>query len=158
MMRVGDGEVLVQSDGTAFGQNVFIGGDATRTLRADEPAAVGGNATGPTPVDYATGRGIDPAVPEMARKIAGLGACESMTLQMYARRRGIPLNAVSVRLWQPEGERAIRGTIEVRMDPQALEALGADQRERLERVAEKCPVRKMLADTIPIETDLVFEA
>ena len=157
---VSDGEVLVQSDGTAFGQNIYIGGARTQQLRADEPKVVGGDATGPSPVEYATGQGIDPAVSEVARKMAGLGACESMTLQMYARRRGVAINAVTVRLWEtqtPEGEPAIRARIAARMDREALRDLSEDQKERLVRITEKCPVRKLLEPDTNIETDLVFE-
>jgi putative redox protein len=160
MPALSEGEVLVQSDGTAFGQNITIGGPRAQQLRADEPKAVGGDATGPTPVEYATGAGIDPSVSEVARKMAGLGACESMTLQMYARRRGLAINAVTVRLWEaqtPEGESSIHATIAARMDRQALRELSDDQKERLVRITEKCPVRKLLEPDVNIETDLVFE-
>ena len=52
-------------------------------LMADEPIAVGGADTGPTPYDYL---------------VAALGACTGMTLRMYADRKEWPLDSVVVRL------------------------------------------------------------
>ena len=52
-------------------------------LLADEPVSVGGADAGPAPFDFV---------------MAGLGACTSMTLRMYAERKGLPLTAISVNL------------------------------------------------------------
>jgi len=60
-----------------YQQTVAVG---RHTLIADEPTAVGGDDAGPTPFDYL------------------LGACTSMTLRMYAERKGLALTRVSVAL------------------------------------------------------------
>lgn len=75
------GEVLVAETGEGrFAQAVRVG---RHELRADEPESVGGDDTGPGPYDYL---------------LAGLGACTAMTLRLYAQRKELPLDRVTVRL------------------------------------------------------------
>ena len=62
-----------------YQQEVIVG---EHRLLADEPVSVGGADAGPAPLEYV---------------MAGLGACTSMTLRMYAERKGIPLTRISVR-------------------------------------------------------------
>src|SRR5215218_9184895 len=62
---------------------VRYGGD--QTLVTDEPADVGGEGAGPDPY---------------ALLLAALGSCVSMTVTLYARRKGWPVERVSVRLRQ----------------------------------------------------------
>ncbi len=67
------GEVLVQGGAAGYANLIQAG---PHTLRADEPASVGGADSGPNPYDLL---------------LAGLGACKSMTMRMYADRKGWPL-------------------------------------------------------------------
>ncbi len=52
-------------------------------LRADEPVVEGGDDSGPTPYQLL---------------LAALGSCISMTVSLYAKRKGWPLDGVEVRL------------------------------------------------------------
>jgi putative redox protein len=74
-----DGAVTVSEvSADGFKQDVLIG---SHHLIADEPEDIGGTDSGPTPYQYVA---------------AGLGACTSMTIRLYARRKEIPLVNVSV--------------------------------------------------------------
>ena len=116
-------------------------------LVADEPTAVGGTNVGPTPYELFS---------------AALGACTSITLRMYADRKGWPLEAAEVRLRHakvhcedcddPErpGSKIDSFSCEISLEG----ALDAEQRKRLVAVAHRCPVRRTLADPVEIETVL----
>jgi len=117
-------------------------------LIADEPTGVGGDDTGPQPHDFV---------------LAGLGACTSMTVRMYAERKGIPLKRISVRL----SYRKMKATdcpdcvtkegeiTEMTRDITLEGDLSEEQRNRLIEIANKCPVHKTLTGEIKIRTHLV---
>ena len=76
------GTVVVQETGLGkFTNAISVGG--RHALLADEPESYGGTDTGPTPYDYL---------------LAGLGACKTMTMRMYAERKGFPLERAQVTL------------------------------------------------------------
>ena len=135
--------VVVRETGQGrFQQDVTVG--AHRFL-ADEPREAGGLDSGPGPYDLL---------------LAGLGACTAMTLRLYAERKALPLERVTVSLNHSrihaadcadcetkEGmldriERAI--TLRGRLD--------AEQRRRLLEIADKCPVHRTLTSEIDIRT------
>jgi putative redox protein len=72
--------VVVRGSAAGFAQEIFAG---PHRLTADEPVAAGGRETGPGHYDLL---------------LASLGACTSMTVAMYARRKGWPLESVTVTL------------------------------------------------------------
>lgn len=140
----GEGRVVVRGDASGFAQQVAIG---SHRLSADEPVAVGGTNTGPTPYDLL---------------LAALGTCISMTLGMYARRKKWPLQFVLVRLSQSrihaedcadcETKEGMVDRIEVIVE--LTGALDDSQRRRLLEIAGRCPVHRTLRSEIEIRARL----
>lgn len=137
--------VLVGETGQGkFQQQVRIG---PHRLLADEPVAVGGMDSGPTPYDLL---------------LAGLGACTAMTLRLYADAKGIPLARVAVALTHAKTyatDCANCATKEGKIDRiervLTLEGdLDAQTRAKLLAIADKCPVHRTLASETWVETRL----
>jgi putative redox protein len=129
--------VVVEENGKGrYQQAVTVG---QHHLIADEPFNVGGGDAGPAPFDFI---------------MAGLGACTSMTLRMYAERKGLALTHVSVALnhQKIEVDGVSRDRIE-RTIPLAGE-LTAEQRQRLLEIANKCPTHRALSQSLVIESAL----
>jgi uncharacterized OsmC-like protein/alpha/beta superfamily hydrolase len=133
--------VVVRETGVGkFQQTVGVG---PHLLVADEPVKAGGLDTGPNPYDLL---------------LAGLGACTSMTLRLYADRKQLPLERVSVKLNHSRIHAADCETCETkegmldRIDKEiTVEGpLDADARARLLEIAEKCPVNRTLKSEIDI--------
>lgn len=132
-----------EADAAGFLQDVQTG---PHHLLADEPLAYGGTNRGPSPYGLLA---------------AGLGACTSMTLRMYARRKGWPLTHVSVDVSHdkvhaqdastptPANIDLFRRRITVTGD------LSDDQKHKLLEIADKCPVHKTLEASSRVETELV---
>jgi putative redox protein len=136
-------EVVVTETGRGkFQQAVVIG---PHRLIADEPVAAGGLDSGPGPYDFL---------------LAGLGACTSMTLRIYAEHKQLPLERVSVTLSHAkihaqdcEECETKEGKID-RID-RAITLTGNlndEQRARLMEIADKCPVHRTLHSEINIRT------
>ena len=114
-------------------------------MLADEPVAAGGLDSGPGPYDLV---------------LAGLGACTSMTMRMYADRKSLPLDRVTVTLKHSKIHAQDCAECETRegMLDQfdrtiSIEgALDAEQRQRLMEIADKCPVHRTLKSEIRIVT------
>jgi putative redox protein len=132
--------VIVNGKPNAFLQEVTIG---KHHFRVDEPASFGGTESAPDPYDYL---------------LAGLGACTSMTVGLYARKKQIPLEAVTVSLSHSrihaedcancETKEGLLDRIDVSV--QLTGPLSEEQHAKLMEIAGKCPVHRTLKSEIDI--------
>jgi uncharacterized OsmC-like protein len=137
--------VVVRGSAAGFAQEISAG---QHHLKSDEPASAGGTDTGATPYDLL---------------LASLGSCTSITLGMYARRKGWPLEDVTVNLRHSkvhvsdcvdcETKDAMLDRIE--RDIHLTGSLTPEQKSRLLEIADKCPVHRTLTSTIQIKTRVV---
>jgi putative redox protein len=142
------GVIVEETRQGKFQQEITAG--AHRFL-ADEPATSGGLGSGPTPYDFL---------------LAALGACTSMTLRLYADRKGIPLERARVSLKHSRVYASDCADCETKegmvdqIDRQiALEGnLDKETRERLLEIADKCPVHRTLTSEIKIRSQLATSA
>ena len=121
--------------------------DGRHRLVADEPVAVGGNDRGPGPYELL---------------LMALGACTTMTLRLYADRKGWPLARATARLNHRrihaqdcadcETKQGMLDRIELVIELEG--ALDEGQRKRLLEIAGMCPVHRTLTSEIKIDTRL----
>jgi putative redox protein len=133
-------DVVVRGNARDFLQEVVSG---PHHLRADEPAGYGGKDTAPGPYDYL---------------LIGLGACTSMTIGFYARKKQIPLENITVSLRHSrihardceecETKQGMLDRIDVDID--LTGSLTDEQRSQLMAIAAKCPVHRTLKSEINI--------
>lgn len=108
-------------------------------LSVDEPPANGGEDAGVTPHEL-----YDSA----------LGACKALTVLWYAKRRNIPLEDIEVRVERDDSAER-QGVYRLRVGLSLGGPLSAEQRAELLKVAEKCPVHKLMTQaTTEIRTEL----
>jgi putative redox protein len=125
-----------------FQQEITVG---ARRFLADEPRDVGGLDSGPGPYDLV---------------LAALGACTAMTLRLYAERKTLPLEQVTVHLTHAKIHAADCDACETKegmLDriERAITLAGRldhEQRARLLEIADKCPVHRTLTSEIEIRT------
>src|ERR1700719_3099161 len=137
--------VIVHGTAAGFAQEIEIG---SHELFADEPLSYGGTDSGPSPYDLI---------------LAALGACTSMTIGLYARKRSWPVEKITVSLWhskihakdcddcETKEGRIDRIEMEIHLDG----SLTDEQRAKLIEVAGKCPVHQTLTSEINIKSRLI---
>ena len=137
--------VVQETRKSKFNQFITVG---PHHLVADEPLAAGGQDAGPGPYDFL---------------LAGLGACTSMTMRLYADRKSLPLDRVTVTLKHSkiyakdcaECETQDGMLDQIERDIAMDGALDAEQRKKLMEIADKCPVHRTLTSEIRIVTKAV---
>ena len=133
-----------EADPQGFLQHIAAG--PKHALEADEPETYGGTDKGPTPYQLVA---------------AGLGACTAMTIRMYARRKQLALDHVSVDVEHDkihgqdcETCETKSGKIDRFRRTITLEGNLTDaDRQRLLEIADRCPVHRTLEAEILIETE-----
>lgn len=80
--------------------------------------------------------------------LAALGACTSMTLQMYAQRKAWPLQGCRVELQMERIEGQNRIARRITLDG----PLDEDQRRRLHEIADRCPVHRLITEPVAVST------
>ncbi|RNL86867.1 OsmC family protein [Halostreptopolyspora alba] len=134
--------VVTETGEEGYAQRVTVG---PHELTADEPTSAGGGDAGPGPYDLL---------------LASLGTCTSMTIRMFAQRRGWPLRGITVRLRHSrihatdcENCETESGHIDHIQRDIAIDGdLDDDQRAKLMRIADKCPVHQTLRSEVAIDT------
>jgi uncharacterized OsmC-like protein/fermentation-respiration switch protein FrsA (DUF1100 family) len=135
--------VVRETRNSKFQQTISIG---PHHLLADEPVGAGGEDSGPGPYDFL---------------LAGLGACTSMTMRLYADRKSLPLERVTVTLKHGKihAEDCAECETKAGMLDQidlviAMEGeLDTEQRRKLMEIADKCPVHRTLTSEVRIVTE-----
>lgn len=143
-VKATEGSVVVaETKQGQFSQFVSIGGKYS--LRADEPESYGGTDTGGSPYDLL---------------LAGLGACTSMTMRMYAQRKKIPLERVWVKLKHDKIHaqdcqdcETTNGKVDqIEREIHMTGNLTSEDRQSLLAISEKCPVHRTLHSEVHIRT------
>lgn len=133
-------DVVVRGNAASFLQDVVTG---SHRLQADEPVDVGGGDAGPGPYDYL---------------LVGLGVCTSMTIGLYARRKKIPLENITISLRHSrihakdcEECETKEGMLDrIDLEVQLTGPLTPEQHAKLMEIAGKCPVHRTLKSEIDI--------
>ena len=133
-------DVVVRGNAGGFLQDVVSG---KHHLRADEPASAGGSDAAPGPYDYL---------------LIALGVCTSMTVGLYARRKQLPLENITVslshsRIYAKDCEECEtkEGMLDrIDAEVELTGSLTEQQHAKLMEIAAKCPVHRTLTSEINI--------
>ncbi len=125
-------EVFVESTDKRYTQKITTG---NHTLQSDEPTELGGDDEGPAPFDLL---------------LSALGSCTSITLSMYAERKDIKLDLITVRLtYIPPNK--IDGSSSRIIRKIHLEGDFTDEQEhRMLEIADRCPIHNTLRSNVDI--------
>src|SRR2546430_623665 len=137
--------VIIHGDAKGFAQKIQVG---SHHLIADEPLSFGGTDSGASPYDLI---------------LAALGSCTSMTIGLYARKRGWPLEEITVSLRHSKIHARDCDDCETKEGKvdriwryiHLAGALTDEQRAKLMEIADKCPVHQTLTSEINIKTRAV---
>ena len=137
--------VSISSGPVNYAQSISVG---PHKLQSDEPPEVGGKDAGPNAQELL---------------MASLGACATITVQMYAERHQLPLKGVQAALSharvlaeKPSDSGAAIGMVDqLEMDISFTGDLSEEQRNRLFEIANRCPIHRMLTSQVQIRSRLL---
>lgn len=129
--------IVVEENGKGRYQQAVVAGQ--HQLIADEPESAGGSDAGPAPFDYV---------------MAGIGACTSMTLRMYAERKEFNLGKISVTLSHDKIDLDGIKRDRIQRTITLTGNLTPAQRQRMLEIANKCPVYRAISPSLLIETTM----
>lgn len=140
-----DQGVVIKTGHGKFGTEVHT---KTHRFIADEPKSYGGDDSGPTPYDLLN---------------AALGTCTAMTMKMYADKKGWPLEGVTVQVTHERNHRDECDHVEAMKEGRQMQALNRrielhgdaldeDQRRKIVKIADKCPVHRTLEGDLHVHT------
>ena len=143
-LPLSDNRIVARTGAEGYRTEMMANG---HPLIADEPEAVGGTNAGPTPYNFLA---------------AALAACTTITLRMFADRRGWPLESVTATVTHSKIHAEDCRSCEERVGKidhlhRILDfegPLDEAQRQRLLEIADKCPVHRTLTSEIEIDTEL----
>jgi len=145
-VQAGSEDVVVTEAGDGkYAQTVNVG---RHWLRADEPSSIGGDDSGPSPYQLLS---------------AALGACTSMTMRMYANKKKLPLDKVTVTVKHEkihaedciECETRVGKIDQIEREIHIEGDLTDEQRINLMRIADRCPVHRTLHSEVVVKSRLV---
>jgi putative redox protein len=120
-----------RSDNGSYRHSVEI---RNHRITIDEPEHAGGNDEGPSPQELLA---------------ASLASCTAITMEMYAKRKGWEIHPLGVSVEYTPAERGTptKFTLDLRLPSNCTE----EQRERLQVIATKCPIHRILAGDVEFE-------
>ena len=125
-----------------------IGKDPYRTeihvqphvILADEPKDMGGQDLGPAPAELL---------------LSSIGSCKAITMRMYADRKQWDLTGAEISLSISKQTGELQDTNFIKCHIRLDGNLDETQRQRLLKIADKCPIHKILSNPIVIESNLI---
>ena len=135
---------VTEVDSAGFLQDIQAG--PRHHAVADEPASYGGSDRGMSPYGFVS---------------SGLGACTSMTIRMYARRKRWPLTGISVDVCHNKvhaQDAGLASDLKVDLFRRKIRLSGPlddAQKAKLMEIADKCPVHRTLEGSAQITTELL---
>lgn len=125
-----------------------IGKDPYRTeihiqphvILADEPKDMGGQDLGPAPAELL---------------LSSIGSCKVITMRMYADRKQWDLTGAEISLSISKQTGELQDTNFIKCHIRLDGNLDETQRQRLLKIADKCPIHKILSNPIVIESNLI---
>jgi putative redox protein len=130
-------EVSVRIGKERYTTEVTLG---NHTITADEPTEVGGQDLGPAPLQLL---------------LSSLGTCKAITMRMYADRKEWPLDSIEVILSSETVKSDLQQTTYIRCTIKLYGDLEEKQKERIYKIADKCPIHKTLTNPIVIESNML---